>query len=87
MEQIKLKASKYLDWLMKDNESAEIIGRKTIERMKETGYGDLSAEDIFYNGTAEIPECICEGYTGTLREDECKQIYFKDVVFINDLKK
>jgi hypothetical protein len=82
----KILASKFLAWYIDDREDCEILGRRTAERMKATGYGDISVEQIF-NECGYIPETICENYDGTLGEVECKQYHPSELEFINDLKK
>lgn len=79
----KVLASDFLKWHTKDEESLQILGERTADRMKKTGYGDISVEEL-WKETSEIPTTMIKNWDRPSILEIDRQIY--NITFVNDIK-
>lgn len=75
----KVKASKFLDWYVRDVEEYSMIGCKIFDMLRASGKASLSVVDL-YHQCPFIPSDICE-----YEEDEIMHYRTEDVIFEDDL--
>lgn len=82
----KVKASKFLEWYVKEAEDYGLLGYKVYDILRDSGQITLRVEDLF-NESAFIPEKICEQ-----RDDQAigyrpNEILFEDDITLTDNQK
>ena len=82
----KVKASKFLEWYVKEAEDYGLLGYKVYDILRDSGQITLRVEDLF-NQSAFIPEKICEQ-----RDDQAigyrpNEILFEDDITLTDNQK
>lgn len=75
----KVKASKFLDWYIRDAEDYSMLGVKVYDLLRDSGKASLSVVDLF-NQSPFIPADICE-----IEDKEMISYRTEDVIFIDDL--
>jgi hypothetical protein len=82
----KVKASRFLEWYVKEAEDYGLLGYKVYDILRDSGQITLRVEDLF-NQSAFIPEKICEQ-----RDDQAigyrpNEILFEDDITLTDNQK
>jgi hypothetical protein len=82
----KVKASKFLEWYVKEADDYGLLGFKVYDILRDSGQITLRVEDLF-NQSAFIPEKICE-----FRDDQAigyrpNEILFEDDITLTDNQK
>ena len=75
----KVKASKFLDWYIRDAEDFSMLGIKVYDLLRDSGKASLSVVDLFKQSPF-IPSDICE-----YSENEMIHYRTEDVIFEDDL--
>ena len=76
----KVKASKFLEWYIRDAEDFSMLGVKVYDLLRDSGKASLSVVDLF-NQCRDIPADICE-----IEDKEAIGYRTEDLIYIDDLK-
>lgn len=82
----KVKASKFLEWYVKEAEDYGLLGYKVYDILRDSGQISLRVEDLFKE-SAFIPEKICEQRDDYAIGYRPNEILFEDDITLTDNQK